>query len=300
MHIIADSLEPAKDFFKTIAKCLDPDSYNKFSRKSMPHALTYLLGVVALATLLLGVLMIPTLVNMPETITDTLSQFDVLSLTLEFSTKEPIHLDFEPILSTTVAIDTSKATNLSDDQTDTVLVDAETITVRKQSAHCMLRSFVSKVTVFGFGFAIPEDCYEQYTITDTDLLNEKETVSKLVWLWILYSLPLLYLWLIVKLYVGYVALALAMVLLTGLVLKGLHSKVGYIQNIKLALYALTIPMIVDIASTPFDTQLYGIHWFIGLGYYILSLYLSGGDDEKGESEMKKVAGGKKPIVWKKD
>lgn len=307
MGDIADSLGPLWNVLVMIGKSLDPDSYHRFTKRSLGYALGYLLVLVTLSTLILGLLSIPALVRMQDSIQATLSQFQTLRLQPEFSTSEAVAISLEPLSKTSIVIDTSTSTNITEETTESVLVDADSFTLKKQSAYCSLRSYVSSFTVLGIGLAIPEDCYQEYSIAEfTDLLSQKERVSKLIWLGVLYSLPMLFIVLVARFFLSYLALALVAMLAAVIVLKPLKAALRIWQVFKLALYALTIPIIVNIVTVPFSTQLYGIHWLIGLGYFVLALYLAGGDDkvESAKQPLVKtepaVKSEKKPYIWKKE
>lgn len=307
MGDIADSLGPLWNVLVMIGKSLDPDSYHRFTKRSLGYALGYLLVLVTLSTLVMGLLSIPALVRMQDSIKATLSQFETLRLQPEFSTSTAVAISLEPLSKTSIVIDTGTSTNITREATESVLVDADSFTLKKQSVYCSLRSYVSTFTVFGIGLAIPEGCYEEYNIAEfTDLLGQKERVSKLIWLGVLYSLPMLFIVLVARFFLNYLALALVVMLAAGIVLKPLKAAVRMGQVFKLALYALTIPIIVSIVTVPFRTQLYGIHWLIGLGYFVLALYLAGGDDKAGSARQSlvktgpAVKGEKKSDIWKRE
>lgn len=313
MRDIEDALGPIWDILVTIGKSLDPDNYHRFAKRSIGYALSYLLVLVTLSTLILGLISIPAIVSLQDSIQETLSQFETLELQPEFSTSEAVTISLEPLSKMSVVIDTSTGTNLTGETTESVLVDADSFTMKKQSVYCSLRSWISSFTVFGAGLGIPEDCYEEYSIAEfTDLLAQKEKVSKLLWLGMLYSLPMLFLVLVARFFLSFLALVLVAMFAADIVLKPLKAKLRMKQVFKLALYALTISVIVEIVTVPFQTKLYGIHWLISLGYFVLGLYLAGGDEKeesakqplvKKEPTAKKepaVKGEKKPDIWKNE
>ena len=305
MGNIKDALGPIWDVLVTVGKSLDPDNYHRFATRSVGNALGYLLVLVTLSTLILGLISIPTIVRMQDSIQEMLSQFETLQLRPEFSTSEAVAISLEPLSQMSIVIDTGTDTNITRGTTESVLVDADSFTVKKQSPYCSLRSWVSSFTVFGAGLGIPEDCYEEYSIADfTDILAQKETVSKLIWLGVLYSLPMLFLVLVARSFLKFLALALVAMFVAEIVLKPLKAKLRMKKVFKLALYALTIPVIVEIVTVPFQTQLYGIHWLISLGYFVLSLYLAGGDEKVESAKQplvkKPIIKEEKPDIWKKD
>ncbi len=285
---IADALSPAGEFFKTMARSLSPDRYHPFTKRPFVAALGYLLAVIALATLLMGVLAVPRILALPASIEGALSRFDTLKLTPEFSLTEPLALNLGPVK---VVIDTSASGNLSErlsgDAKDAdLIVDAGSVYMKRP------RCLLAEASCLFLG---SEEKYDVYSLAEfSDLLSQKERVSRAVWLWVVYSLPLVYLVLAAYFFLMYAGVALAAAFAAGIALKALKSKVGMGAAFKLAVYALTIPALVGIATLPLKPQLYALHWLVGAGFFCLGLYLAGGGDEIAQGKEKK------PFIWKKE
>ncbi len=285
---IADALSPAGEFLKTLARSLSPDRYHPFTKKPFVAVLGYLLAVIALATLLMGVLAVPRILALPASIEGTLSRFDTLKLTPEFSLTEPLALSLGPVKA---VIDTGASGNLSErlsgDAKDAdLIVDAASVYLKRP------RCLLAEASCLFLG---SEERYDVYSIAEfSDLLSQKERVAKAVWLWVLYSLPFVYLVLVAYFFLAYVGVALAAAFAAGIALKALKSRVGLGAAFKLAVYALTVPALIGIATLPLKPQLYYLHWLIGAGFFCLGLYLAGGGDEPVRGKEKK------PFIWKKE
>jgi len=225
--IFQDRASSGPGFFSTIAASLHPMRYISLSSRSYRDVLFYFLSIVLFAVLLATVLWLPKLMNLQNTLE---KQFDGVSrfqVTTEFATTAPLMV---PKTRPLVVVDTTgERTSLGSEfllVTDKIMI----YRTRDGTVKRPIQEFLS--------------------------LGNKKELSKLLFSLAVLVLPGLLIFIYLMLLIKYALIAVVATILAFIIVKLTRSSQSFHRIAKVSVYAVTLPVLLDVLAFPLGVQQY--------------------------------------------
>ena len=245
-------------FFATVLSSLSPKKYARLASRSYRDAGLYYLSVVLFAVLIAGLVWLPTAIMLEPMIESELAKATTLSITGIFETSEPILL---PPKSPLIIIDSSAGT--TDPGSAYILFTKDSIVQRTAKG--------TKTRLFSEYFSV----------------DNREELARIVFFILILMVPGILVFAYVTLLVKYMIIALVASVLGYFFAKLITSGQNIHKVTKAAIYALTLPILLDIIAFSLNATRYllpvrigGIMTFnvLSLGvysiYFVLGIVLS--------------------------
>ncbi|MBW2971369.1 DUF1189 domain-containing protein [Candidatus Woesearchaeota archaeon] len=240
------------EFFMTLAKVFNPNSYEELSRKTMKNVWLYFVNLMAFSFVLMLLFAIPGAIYLRDNIDKELRKFDELSVDINVTQKAPIYI--KPLH---LRIDTNAESEIGAER---VLIAEDDLVVKR----CM-QPFCA------LGVKSPWMLnWDEYS----DLTAKRTEVAAILIGIVLLLLPSILLTLFVGLGLYYLFLALVFMVFGFVLLRIVRKRMKLPQIFKLSLFALTPVVIVKTINVPFGCDLYYIPGLISLFYFVVGLILA--------------------------
>ncbi|MFH1505692.1 MAG: DUF1189 family protein, partial [archaeon] len=226
-----------RDYFKTIAKSLNPNSYKKLVEDPLRQGFNYFLFLIILCTIIFFVLFVPHVLNLSNTLGNNLDKFEEFNIDINMKLKDPFYLSTKP----EVLLDLNK-TNLTGEQ---ILIND--------------REIVYKEYVF---FGEKRIVYDELT----DIKATEKTLKDILPVLGILILPSIIVWVFVFFSIKFLIYIFIAAFIALLISKGKHR---YGKLMKVGLYASTLSIILELALLP----VYRISWWITLAIFIIYFWI---------------------------
>jgi hypothetical protein len=231
-----------KQFIDSLFKSLNPDAYRHLVGKSNTEALKFFFSALFMSFILMLFISLPTIASMPSDITARLNDFYQLEWDLKLDTK--ILVEYPPI-----AADTTGTVNLSNSTAKVVITD---------TALYMKEGLCLWAKPLCFHNEYTEYKYAEYS----DILSKSSEYSLMFTVLFLLALPTILFIIYVLFAIKYLIIAFVAWQLIFVIMQVVKQGVMYRSLFKMALYATTVLMLLEITFAP----------FFNIGYWPLILY----------------------------
>lgn len=251
-------LKDTAAFFIAVANAFNPLAYRGISQKSLKSVITYSLYLLLITTLIATAIILPSLSSLDSGISSQLGRFSQLSVKTELATKEPIESEISWLGNMKVFINTT-ADAKTTAKYDIALTGSE---LRVKPLLCFFRNEVC--SLLGVG-------QHSSQIKEIDVLKSAGKAPGTLSALLLVMLPGLLVIFYASLLLKYVAVALAAAVLSYAVLKLTKKDTGFLDALKITIYAATVLVALDAASFLLRHTSLPIPAFVPLAAYIAVL-----------------------------
>ena len=242
------------EFFFTLLKVFNPNSYTELSHRTMKNVISYFISILFLSYVLMILISLPLFSNFQTHLNKEFSKFDEFAIDLKISMNKPIY-----IKQLNIGIDATGDKNLTNEN---ILITKNYIQAKPLICFfkpaCFFRNDITKVSL---------DEYD-------NVLEKREEFVSLIYLLTLFLLPWILISLFIILLMKYLFLALILTILGIVLIKIINQRIGPKKIFKISIYSLTPMIILDTINIPVGLNLFYIPFVISLFYFIIGLISS--------------------------
>ncbi|MEM4336768.1 MAG: DUF1189 family protein [Candidatus Woesearchaeota archaeon] len=234
-------------FFSTFGKIFALNDYDDFAEQKVGRSIKYFLKLMILGTILLFIFSIPKLINFSESFDKSLSKFNYLTISLNYSMKEPL-IFFEGDNKKQITID----------------LNSNATTINKGKI-LVTNSSIIKRSWFGSSWT--------NTTGYSNIITHKETYKNFFIGFILFMLPSLMLLAYIVFAIKFFIIILLVSFLTFVIARTIRFEVDYLHCFNCTLYPFTIAILLSMMLFPYNIH-YGFFRVEWLGYIVSVIFLA--------------------------
>ena len=228
-----------KEYFYTIFKSLNPESYSELVGKSMGDAIKYFFFITTFSILMMFILFIPGIINFQSSMESKFSNFDSMTVNYSFQLKQPFNLLDDPLIK--VADDNYSMSN------ERVLITDEAI-------------FYKQFLFFGKPVEFPVE--KDFDIAKSVIA--KSNLNK----FLVFLLPSLFFWTFIFSFTYFFCVIIFTYMIALVASYALRLEINWASLMKCTIYAATVMISVQLMLMPFVRI-----FFIPLAAYWILLVL---------------------------
>lgn len=254
-------------FFKTIGRALNPVAYEDLSFRLFKNCFKYLFLFLLVTFLLATVISIPKLAALPGQVASELDKFATFNVNITTSMTDQANLLPD---NQFLHIDTRSAeANMTEDRSlFKTLITSDYLYTKK-----LYLNKVSRVELAPY----------------KDVTANKEKISKLLSWLLLLLIPSLLIFGYMIYAIKYIILILAASVLALIAVRLARFDISFSQLFKIALFATTPLIIIEILLLPFNIDTYYLQYFVYIAFLVIGIAISG-SFEKGKKPRRKREG----------
>ncbi len=255
------------NFFKTVLKSTNPVFYKDLSARAFGQALKYFLLLLLLSSIIIFAVFIPKMLALPQNIEKELGKFNKFDVAVSIETREPLNF---PENNPEIIINTNADYNLAKGR---ILITGDRVVAKK--GLCFV---LDPLCIFYKGNEATEYKFSDYN----DITKAKEGFSKFFTALLILSAPSILVLLYLLLFLKYLAAIVIVALIAFVASKMMRVNTDFSQVFKSAIYASTIPLVLEIINVSFNLKLYYILLLVYLIFVIVVVYFIGEKSSDGD------------------
>ena len=237
-------------FFLAVVRAFNPLSYQGIIQNALKPAVTHVLYLLLLVVLLTAAVALPQIASINKEAYDAIGRFSRITVSAEVATKQPIISELAWLGSARVFVNTTADAKKTSGYDIVVTSDS----IRTRPLLCMLTKFGRETcNLLGLG-------QSSTPIKNIDLASSKnrDGTAGIISALMILMLPGLLILYYFSLAAKYAALAVAATILGYLIIKLSKRNTGFLDALKIATYALTVPIVLDFTISMLRNSLQAI------------------------------------------